>query len=156
RSGATMAFLRRTLKQEGRIAKLEEAFTDSKPEDVAVELEGIVRELYGKTAQFRVGIQLLDRSALDWPELAALWSGRWRENLIDQLARSLAIRISQHCLPAVPDRKAWSRFIIETVAFFALHRHYDPFPTVMSDKVAEDTAVSALVRATCARNTKKR
>jgi AcrR family transcriptional regulator len=156
RPGATMAFVRRTLKREGRIANLEVALTDSKPEDVAAELEGIVRELYGRTAQFRVGIQLLDRSALDWPALAALWSGRWRANLIDQLGRYLALRISKHCLPAVPDEKAWSRFIIETVAFFALHRHYDPFPTTMTDKLAEDTAVSALVRATCVRNTKTR
>jgi len=30
-----------------------------------------------------------------------------------------------------------------------LHHHYDPFPTAMSDKVAVETAVSALVRATC-------
>jgi hypothetical protein len=38
--------------------------------------------------------------------------------------------------------------VIETVAFFALHRHYDPCPTPMSDAVAEETAVYALVRAT--------
>lgn len=155
RAGATMAFLRSTLKREGRIAKLEEALAGSKPGDVAGELEGIIRELYGKTAQFRVGIQLLDRSALDWPELAALWSGRWRGNLIDQLARYVGLRVSQRSLPAPPDPKAWSRFIVETVAFFALHRHYDPFPTAMSDKVAEETAVSALVRATVGSNRQK-
>jgi len=149
RPGATMEFLRKTLKREGRIAKLEEGLAGSKPEDVAIEFEGIVRELYRKTAQFRVGIQLLDRSALDWPELAALWSGRWRASLVDQLARYLDLRISRRCMPAVPDSKAWSRFIVETVAFFALHHHYDPFPTAMSEKVAEETAVSALVRATC-------
>lgn len=149
RPGATMAFLRRILKREGRIAKLEEVLAGSKPADVAAEFEGIVRELYGKTAQFRVGIQLLDRSSLDWPELAALWSGRWRANLVDQLARYLDLRISQRCMPPVPDTKPWARFIVETIAFFALHRHYDPFPTAMSDKIAEDTAASALVRATC-------
>src|SRR6516162_5443655 len=66
--GATMAFLQKTLKREGRVAKLEEGLANSKPKDVAAELEGIVRELYGKTAHFRQGIQLLDRSALDWPE----------------------------------------------------------------------------------------
>jgi AcrR family transcriptional regulator len=156
RPGATMAFLRSTLKREGRIARLEEGLADSKPAEVAVEFEGIVRELYRKTAQFRVGIQLLDRSALDWPELAALWSGRWRAKLVDQLARYLDLRISQRRVPPVPDSKPWARYIVETVAFFALHRHYDPFPTPMSDKIAEDTAVSALVRATCTENSRKR
>ncbi len=150
RPGATMAFLRRTLERQGRIAKLEEGLVGSKAGDVVAEFEGIVRELYARTAQFRVGIQLLDRSALDWPELAALWSGRWRTNLVDQLARYLDLRISDRCVPAVPDSRAWGRFIVETVAFFALHRHYDSFPTAMSDKIAEDTAVSAMVRAKCA------
>ena len=155
RPGATLAFLRTTLKREGRIPKLAQALADSKPEDVAAEFKGIVRELYGKTAQFRVGIQLLDRSSLDWPELAALWSGRWRASLVDQLGRYLDLRISQRRLPPVPDSKPWARYVVETVAFFALHRHYDPFPTAMSDKIAEDTAVSALVRATCAENSRK-
>src|SRR5215468_9217172 len=151
-----MAFLRKILKRGGRIARLEEGLAGSKPKDVAAEFEGIVRELYTKTSQFRVGIQLLDRSALDWPELAALWSGRWRANLVDQLGRYLDLRISQRCVPPVPDCKPWARYIVETVAFFALHRHYDPFPTAMSDEIAEDTAVSALVRATCAENSRKK
>jgi len=156
RPGATLAFLRKALKREGRIAKLEEGLADAKPQSVAAEFEGIVRELYTKTAQFRVGIQLLDRSALDWPELAALWSGTWRANLVDQLGHYLDLRISHRRLAPVPDSKAWARHIVETVAFFALHRHYDPFPTAMSDKVAEDTAVSALVRATCPQNSQEK
>jgi hypothetical protein len=144
------------VKRQGQIAKLQEALADSKPKDVAAEFEEIVRELYGKTAQFRVGIQLLDRSSLDWPELASLWSGHWRAHLVDQLGRYLELRISQGRMPRVPASKAWARCIIETVAFFALHRHYDPFPTAMSDKVAEDTAISALVRATCVTDSRKR
>jgi AcrR family transcriptional regulator len=154
--GATLAFLRKTLKQQGRIARLEQALADSKPDEAADEFEGIVRELYTKTAQFRVGIQLLDRSSLDWPELAALWAGRWRANLVDQLSRYLELRISQRRFPPVPGSKPWARHIVETVAFFALHRHYDPFPTAMTDEVAEETAVSALVCATCGENSRKR
>jgi len=156
RPGATLAFLRKTLKREGRIASLHAALSRPKVENVSVEFESIVRELYAKTAQFRVGIKLLDRSALDWPELAALWSGHWRATLVDQLARYFDLRISQHLLSPVPDTKAWSRFVIETVAFFALHRHYDPFPTVMSDLIAEDTVVRALIRATSGESQRKR
>jgi AcrR family transcriptional regulator len=146
--GATLAFLRETLKREGRIASLQTALSRPKVADVAEEFERIVRELYAKTVQFRVGIKLLDRSALDWPDLAALWSGHWRAGLVSQLSRYLDLRISQHLLSTVPDTKAWARFVIETVAFFALHRHYDPCPTPMGDAVAEETAVYALIRAT--------
>jgi AcrR family transcriptional regulator len=156
RLGATLAFLRETLKREGRIASLRAALARPKVEDVAGEFESIVRELYAKTLQFRVGIKLLDRSALDWPELAALWSGHWRAGVVNQLSRYLELRISQRLLSAVPDAKAWGRFVIETVAFFALHRHFDPFPTPMSDAIAEDTAVRALVRATSGQSQRKR
>ena len=65
--GATMAFLRKTLKREGRIACLDEALGRPKVDDAAGEFAGIVRELYAKTVQFRVGIKLLDRSG---------WTGR--------------------------------------------------------------------------------
>ena len=156
RPGATLAFLRKTLKREGRIASLHAALVRPKAEDVSGEFENIVRELYAKTAQFRVGIKLLDRSALDWPELAALWSGQWRAGLVNQLARYLDLRISQHVLSPVPDTKAWARLIVETVAFFALHRHYDPFPTPMSDAIAEETAVRALIRGTSGESQGKR
>jgi hypothetical protein len=67
---------------------------------------------------------------------------------VNQLSRYLDLRISQNLLPPVPDTNAWARFVVETVAFFALHRHYDPFPTPMSDAIAGDTAVCALVRET--------
>jgi len=156
RPGATLAFLREALKREGRMASLSTALARRKVEEVADEFESIVRELYAKTMQFRVGIKLLDRSALDWPELAALWSGHWRAGLVNQLSRYLDLRISQHLLSPVPDTKAWARFVIETVAFFALHRHYDPCPTPMSDAVAEDTVVHAVVRATNGVSQRKR
>jgi AcrR family transcriptional regulator len=156
RPGATLAYLRETLKREGRIASLHAALARPDVDDVAGEFGGIVRELYAKTMQFRVGVKLLDRSALDWPELAALWSGHWRAGLVNQLSRYLDLRISHRLLSPMPDTKAWGRFVIETVAFFALHRHYDFFPTPMSDAIAEDTAVRALVLATSGEAQRKR
>jgi hypothetical protein len=113
RVGATLAFLRKTLKRDGRITSLDLALARTKADDAASEFESIVRELYRKTSQFRVGIKLLDRSALDWPELAALWSGHWRAGLVNQLSRYLDLRISQQLLSPVPDTKAWGRFIVE-------------------------------------------
>ena len=148
RRGATLAFLRETLKREGRIDTLTQALTRRKVDNVAAEFETIMRELYMKTARYRVGIMLLDRSALDWPELADLWSGQWRGNLVEQLSRYLELRISVHYLRRVPDTKVWARLIVETVAFFALHRHYDPFPTPMNEELAETTVVDALIHAT--------
>jgi AcrR family transcriptional regulator len=147
-AGATLAFLQEILKREGKMAKLEQALKRTRVEEPADELEGIVRALCASTARHRVGITLLDRSALDWPELSELWSGQWRGNLVEQLARYLKTRIASGAFRPVPDTRAWARLIVETVAFFALHRHYDPHPAPMDEKVAEDTVVAALVRST--------
>lgn len=145
--GATVAFLRETLKREGRLRSLGTALTRGTVDNPRAELESIVRELYAKTARYHVGIKLVERSALDWPELADLWFGRLRSDLINQLARYLELRIDHGLLRSVPDATAAARLIVETVAFFAMHRHGDPFPTPMDETVAENTAVDALVNA---------
>lgn len=145
--GATLSFIRRTLEREGRCGVLEAALSRRSPRDVRVELEDLVRELFAKTARFRTSIKLLDAAALDWPELARLWSEQWRSNQVGRLATYLDRRISQGVLQSVPDTRAWARLIIEIIAFLAMHRHYDPQPTPMDEKTAEETAVSAIVRA---------
>ena len=145
--GATLRFLRETLQREGRIQKLESALKRDSVDDPRQELEGIIRELYSRLSRHHSGIKLLDTSALDWPQLAELWSGQLRAALVEQLAKYLQQRIDNRLLRPIPSPRAAARLIIETVAFFAMHRHYDPFPTQMDDKTAEDTVEDTLVHA---------
>ncbi|MCI0403414.1 MAG: TetR/AcrR family transcriptional regulator [Acidobacteria bacterium] len=145
--GASLAFVRKTLDREGRLLHLEAALRGRAPKSIEPELEGIVRELYAKTARYRTSIALLDAAALDWPELARLWSGRWRATVVRKLARYLEVRIARKLLRPVPDPRAWARLIIEMVAFMAMHRHSDLSPTPIDEKVAEETVVSAVVQA---------
>ncbi len=145
--GATVRFLRDTLHREGRIKSLESALNRKSANNAKEELQGIITELYSRIARYRVGIKLLDRSALDWPQLAQLWSGQLRATVIEQLAKYLQQQIDGGLLRAIPSPSAAARLIVETVAFFAMHRHYDPFPTPMDDKTAEDTVADTLVHA---------
>lgn len=145
--GATVRLLRETLQREGRIQSLERALTRGSVKNPGQELEGIVRELYSRIARYQVGIKLLDRSALDWPQLAELWSGQLRAALVEQLAKYLQQRIDGGLLRPIPSPRAAARLIIETIAFFAMHRHHDRFPTAMDDKAAEETVVDTLVHA---------
>jgi AcrR family transcriptional regulator len=147
RPGATVRFLRETLHREGQIKSLESALSRKTVENPKQELEAIVRELFSRIARYHQGIKLLDRSALDWPQLAELWSGHLRATLIEQLAKYLQQRMDSALLRPIPSPRAAARLIIETVAFFAMHRHYDPFPTQMDDKTAEDTVADTLVHA---------
>jgi hypothetical protein len=50
-------------------------------------------------------------------------------------------------LRPVPDHAVTARLIVETIVFFSVHRHQDPFPTAMSDRIAEETVVDNLVNA---------
>src|SRR6516165_2510724 len=145
--GATVRFLRETLQREGHIQTLEAALTRTSVENPRQELEGIIRELYSRIARYHSGIKLLDQSALDWPQLAELWSGQLRAALVEGLAQYLQQRMDHGMLRPIRSPRAAARLIIETVAFFAMHRHYDAFPTQMDDKTAEDTVADTLVHA---------
>jgi AcrR family transcriptional regulator len=145
--GATVRFLRETLQREGHIQTLEAALMRDSVDNPTQELEGIIRELYSRIARYHSGIKLLDQSALDWPELAELWSGQLRAALVEQLAKYLQQRMENRLLRLIRSPRAAARLIIETVTFFAMHRHYDPFPTQMDDKTAEDTVADTLIHA---------
>lgn len=147
RPGSTLRFVREMLAREGRVTSLENALAGVPLENPGRELENVIRELYAKTARFRVGIKLMERSALDWPRLAAVWFGEVRKDLIDHIARYMEIRVSQGYFRPVPDPTAAARLIVETVAFFAMHRHDDPYPTPLDDGLAEATVVDAIVNA---------
>ena len=145
--GATLAFLRQVLQHEGRLLALEAALTRTTVDDPHAELAQILRELYTLIARHHRGIKMVERSALDWPDLAVLWFGEVRQRLLDSCTHYLTLRLHHGLLRPMPDVTAAARLIIETTAFFALHRHYDPYPTTLDDALAEETVVDALINA---------
>src|SRR5436309_6596308 len=70
--GATAKYVRERLAQSGVPPSLAKALGQKRTPDMGAELEAITRELYETLARNRRGIKLLDRSARDYPELAAL------------------------------------------------------------------------------------
>jgi hypothetical protein len=107
----------------------------------------ILRELYGLLARNRVGIKLLDRCAHDQPELAAVWYRTGREGALELLTRYLEDRIRRRRLRSVGDVAVTARVVLETLVFWAVHRHWDPSPQRMDEKTAEDTVVRFLLAA---------
>jgi AcrR family transcriptional regulator len=145
--GATLALVRDVLATESRMPALAAALETDEPASPRAELEAIVRELYRTSSRMRVGVKLIERSALDWPELAELWFGTARVAVAGTLADYLRRRIAGGLLRAVPDVVATARLIVETTAFFAIHHHWDPAPTPIDDDVAEATVVDNIVNA---------
>jgi hypothetical protein len=114
---------------------------------VRAELQGIVDELYEAVARNRRGIKLLDRSARDYPELAALWFEGGRGGLIALLTKYIEDRMRRKLLRRLPDAAVAARLLIETVVFWAVHRHWDPHPQPVDDAVAKDTVVAFVTNA---------
>lgn len=147
RPGATLALLRDRLGRGGQLSTLTAALHRTRVADPRAEFAAIVRELYATVARHQHAIRLLERSALDWPELAAIFYEDTRRTILRQLARYLDRRIAHKLLRPVPDTAAAARLINETIAWFAMHRHGDRDSAAISDQAAEATVVDALVHA---------
>jgi len=145
--GATFALLRRRFGQEARLPALEAALARRRVSAPRRELQAIVRELYALIARNHQGIKLLERSALDWPDLAALFYTDMRRTVLQRLTRYLERRSTQRLLRPIDHPAAAARLINETIAWFAMHRHRDLDSAEISDEVAQATVVEALVNA---------
>jgi AcrR family transcriptional regulator len=147
RAGATLRYVRERLAQNRIPDVLEKALGRKQLDHPGHELEAIVRELYALVARNRCGLKLIDRAARDRPDLAALWFEGARGGLMDRLVRYLDDRIHRGLLRAVPDTRAAARLVVETVVFWAVHRHWDSHPQPVDDATALETVVHFLVTA---------
>ena len=145
--GATVKYVRERLAEHAAPPVLAKALAQRRVVSIRAEMEGIVRDLYDLVAQNRRGIKLLDRSARDYPELAALWFEGGRGGLIGLLAQYIDDRMRRKLLRTFPDAAVAARLVIETVVFWAVHRHWDPHPQPVDDAVAKDTVVRFVVNA---------
>ena len=145
--GATVKYVRERLAHNQAPATLVKGLARKRVTDVRTELEAIARELYEIVARNRRGIKLLDRSARDHPELASLWFEGARSGLIELLTRYLEDRTRRKLLRPFPDPAVVARLLIETIVFWAVHRHWDSHPQVVDEAVAKETVVRFIVSA---------
>ena len=147
RAGATLRYVREELERHQRLPRLAEALARRRVTDVAGELEHIVRELFQALARNRRRIKLIDRTARDYPELAALWFEGARGGFLALLEHYLRDRVERGSVRSFPDIQVAARLILETTVFWAVHRHWDAHPQSVSDEVAEATVVHFVVNA---------
>ncbi len=143
--GATLEYVAGALAERQAFPMLQAAFARRRVADVRREFEAILRELYGVLSRNRTGLKLIDRCAHDHPDLAALWFKGGREFLLDLLVRYFRTRKKR--LRSVPDLAIAARIVIENLVLWAVHRHWDPAPQSVDDKVAEDTVVQFILDA---------
>ena len=146
-SDATATYVASELAKSPVLPLMESLLTKKRRGDARLELEMFVRELYDNLSRHRHAIKLVDQSAKDLPELAAVWFDTARAGLIEQLTRYLEDRIEARLLRRVPDVRAAARVIIETTVFWAVHRHWDVHPQPIDESTAKETVVHFTVGA---------
>jgi AcrR family transcriptional regulator len=147
KSGRTLRYVRERLTKNRAPAALLKALKGRPAADSRAELEAIVRELYDTLCENRIGIKLIDSSARDTPELAALWFKGARSGLVELLTQYLTDRFRQRRLRSTPDPAVTARLVLETLVFWAVHRHWDAAPQAVEEQVAKETAVHFIVSA---------
>jgi AcrR family transcriptional regulator len=138
---STVAVVRARLISEVENLELLAALARPEHPDPRLELSVIIRDLYARMSRNRRGIKLVDRSAQDQPELAEVWFGQGRWGQHAALVAYLEQRIAKGQFRPVPSTHVAARAILETVAFWAVHRHWDPSPQAVDEKDVEATLV---------------
>lgn len=104
---------------------------DTAPGAVDAELDLIVTDLMRRLDRHRRAIKLVDRCAPEIPELAQLWFGAGRAQLVDRLRGYLSQRADQGLIRLTADPVHWdivARTIVETCVLWAVHLPWDPAP----------------------------
>lgn len=145
--GALLEGISERLSRNSALPLLDAASGRPGSDAVGTELERIVLELYDTIHRYRRALTLVDRSAPDWPELAGLFYVQTRRRVVERLEAYLKARIASGQLRDVPDVGTAARLILETNAFFAMHRYNDPDSAAITDDAARATVVNVLTNA---------
>jgi AcrR family transcriptional regulator len=126
---------------------LAEALRTADSHDPYAELSLITRELFTLEEQTAQAADMIERSARELPELADLLNTGLRRPVLDALTQYLDSRAKTGRLRATPDTAATARLVLETLTWFARHRHSDPYGAAIPSALAQETAVDALLHA---------
>ncbi|MEY2569861.1 MAG: hypothetical protein QOE63_211 [Acidimicrobiaceae bacterium] len=114
--------------------------------DARSELETVISELWDLLARTRRLADVLERSARDWPDLGVLFYTGLRQTLFGDLATYIERRAARGHLAPTEHPEITARFVIETLTWFARHRHHDP-DARYDDDAARAEIVPLVVRA---------
>jgi AcrR family transcriptional regulator len=131
--------------------ELERAFAHRRASDQVAEAEAIVGELYDVLARMRLGVDMLERSVEDLPELAQVF-GEVRRELFARYERYLRQRAKAGTIRAA-EPEAMSHLIVELCSWAARRRPNDPHAAGISDASARRAVcrfiADALVASDC-------
>jgi AcrR family transcriptional regulator len=137
----TLALIGRGLQRGAATPLLRAARTEADPVDVRAELAAIVEERYDLIERLWPVLAVIERSAVDLPDLDELYFQRGRRGHFDQLTSYLEARAASGHLRTMPDATVAARIVTEAVTWFAWHRREDRDAARYDDERARRTVV---------------
>jgi AcrR family transcriptional regulator len=137
----TLALIGRGLQHAAATPVLRAARKELDPVDVRAELTAIVVERYEMVERLWPILAVIERSAMDLPDLDELYFRRGRRGHHGQLARYLELRADQGYLRTTPDPTIAARLVTEAIAWFAWHRREDRDAAAYNDEQARKTVI---------------
>lgn len=111
------------------------------------ELGALIDTLYGFIERNYRALNLIEKCATDLPELTQWFFVQRRRAALELIGDFLRKRIEAGELRPVPDIPAAARFINETIAWFAMHRHGDADSAMLDDDACRATVRHLLLAA---------
>jgi AcrR family transcriptional regulator len=130
----------------GEVADLELHRISARPEPgpIVQEITAIVTDLMARLSRHRRAIKLVNRCAPEIDDLAQLWFGAGRAQLVEQLRNYLVARAEQSLLRPVGAVDVIARTVVETCVLWAVHRHWDPAPQPFQATQPDDVVTATL------------
>ncbi len=145
--GQTVAYVRQRVAEESADMMLVHVITGKRVfRDAAAEIEAVLSDLYHRIARNRLALKLVDSCAADYPELARAWFLEGRLAQVQLLSELLKSRAARKRYRRVGEPDVIARTLIESVAFWALHRHFDPSPQATDDATAEKALIDLMTQ----------
>jgi AcrR family transcriptional regulator len=125
--------LREQLERAFHLPLFEAAFARRRVGDARRELEAIAHELYERIGRNRRPMAMIERSALDLPDLFDVYFVSMRRAFFERFARFVARRQAAGHYRADLDPVVAARFFLESITYFARHRFGDADPKLLPD-----------------------
>lgn len=143
---ATLELVRERLARDLKAVESLTAEADPASRDPEAELEALIGRLFEHMSSGRRATKLLDACAPDQPELYDVWCGDARAKQLAVLTRYLERCFASGALRKLPNAEVAARLFYETIAFWAIHRHWDSLQDLASDEDAEAVVIGVLTR----------
>ena len=111
----------------------------------ATEFRAIAGETFDRMSEYRVALQVLAKSAHDWPELAAVLLSGLRARFLDAMTRYLRSRVECGAFTLAADPSLCAVVILETLASWSFHRFGDPFYQYLPESDLRTAVIEMLV-----------